>query len=797
VLNQTFTDFELIIGDDASTDGSWDIIQSYTDPRIRAYRHEQRLGGGIINELVAEGNLSGLIAIQHSDDIWEPQKLEKQVAFLDEHPDVGAVFSHVSIIDEQGAPFEDTSHYYYHIFNQPNRSRHEWLNFFFYNGNALCHPSVLIRRQCYTELGVLRYGMAQIGDLDMWVRICLKYEIHVLPERLLRFRVRVAEANSSGYRPDARIRGQFEFYEMYAHYSEIRTSAEFLKVFPTAERYFTEKGYDLGFALGMIAFESEAFLATKLFGLELLFQAINDPDRAKSVRRIYGFGHSEFAALASKYDVFAIELKTALEDRQRQIAVLEPTIVVLQDDLNGVSATLAEIYASRWWRLLAPLRWIGRQRKRALRLAKALPGLLFRPGGPLPLYKDFLNTWRQDGWAMAKAFAYEYTERVVETKPSSDSVPTSPADAERALRSSQRPAILFVCHEASRTGAPVFLLQLIRFLSTRLDLDFVILLRRGGDLEPEFRKFGQTIVMSNPDRLDPLILHALRKRTIKLVYSNTITNGFVQRQLKRLGCPILCHVHELAYSIGNFYEDNLKHILDTTTKFLAGSGAVASNLQEQLHLPAERIIVAYPFLSDERPTDGQQLDRPLPLPTEAIVVGACGLIGWRKGPDLFLQAARRVLADTTQPVVFVWVGGPLSRGDHLHLHYEAEMMGIEKQVIFTGNVPSHLPYFAQFDIFVLPSREDPFPLVALDAAALGMPIVCFEKAGGTPELVERDAGIVVPYLDTECMADAIRKLIEDKALRQQLGERARQKVVQRYDIAGGGEHIARIIETFL
>jgi glycosyltransferase involved in cell wall biosynthesis len=113
VLNQTFSDFELIIGDDASTDKSWDIIQSYTDPRIQAYRHETHRMGEIINEAVLTGKASGdLIAIHHSDDIWEPQKLAKQVAFLDANPEVGAVFTKVKIIDDAGNPFQDQNHFY-------------------------------------------------------------------------------------------------------------------------------------------------------------------------------------------------------------------------------------------------------------------------------------------------------------------------------------------------------------------------------------------------------------------------------------------------------------------------------------------------------------------------------------------------------------------------------------------------------------------------------------------------------------------------------------------------------------
>ncbi|MDR0564590.1 MAG: glycosyltransferase, partial [Azoarcus sp.] len=196
VLNQTFSDFELIIWDDASTDNSWDVIKSYPDARIKAFRNEiQRYGVYGVNKAIAEIATGEYIAIHHSDDIWEPEKLEKQVRFLEGHPEFGAVFSWVSVINNDGKILEN--HLLLNFFAQANRTRHEWLRHFLFFGNALCHPSVLIRRQCYQDCGLYRLGMWQLPDFDMWTRLCLKYEIHVLPEPLVRFRWHGDGSNSS------------------------------------------------------------------------------------------------------------------------------------------------------------------------------------------------------------------------------------------------------------------------------------------------------------------------------------------------------------------------------------------------------------------------------------------------------------------------------------------------------------------------------------------------------------------------------------------------------------------------
>ncbi len=332
-LNQTFTDFELIILDDCSSDNSWDLIIQYSDPRIKAFRNEVNKGPVEgINRAISAVVTGEYLAIHHSDDIWEPDKLEKQVAILDANPEIGAVFSNALAIAEDGSLLSDEQHFYSDIFDQPNRTRHEWLRFFFNHGNALCHPSVLIRKSCYEDCGLYRYDMAQLPDLDMWIRLCLKYEIHVLPERLVRFRVRDNEANASASRPETRIRSQYEFYKMLQNYRMIKKFDDLVKVFPSAEKYNRNEETDMGFVLGMIALEEKPFNSTQLFGLDLLFEAISDPRRAANIKRLYGFDYKSFIALTGVNDVFS----------QEKVA----------DAIN-------QIYASRSWRLTRPLRFFS------------------------------------------------------------------------------------------------------------------------------------------------------------------------------------------------------------------------------------------------------------------------------------------------------------------------------------------------------------------------------------------------------------------------------------------------------
>jgi glycosyltransferase involved in cell wall biosynthesis len=91
------------------------------------------------------------------------------------------------------------------------------------------------------------------------------------------------------------------------------------------------------------------------------------------------------------------------------------------------------------------------------------------------------------------------------------------------------------------------------------------------------------------------------------------------------------------------------------------------------------------------------------------------------------------------------------------------------------------------------SREDPFPLVCLEAAATGKPVLCFDRGGGMPEFVRDDAGCVVPYLDLGAMAKCIVKLQQDPARCAALGHTAQARARAQHNIPDGARRIVEII----
>ena len=149
------------------------------------------------------------------------------------------------------------------------------------------------------------------------------------------------------------------------------------------------------------------------------------------------------------------------------------------------------------------------------------------------------------------------------------------------------------------------------------------------------------------------------------------------------------------------------------------------------------------------------------------------------------------------PVYFLWLGHSAEAPFTVQAISDAGRAGVSDRVKFLGSSSEPLAIVAHFDIFAMTSRETPYPLVMLEAGALGKPIVCFEKAGGTPEFVEEDAGFIVPYLDLGAMADRVVRLLTDPDLRGRMGARAAAKLRERHTLDDTAPKVLDLIRRLL
>ncbi|HYC29626.1 MAG TPA: glycosyltransferase [Chitinophagaceae bacterium] len=171
ILAQTFTRFEFLIIDDASTDSSPAIIQSYTDARIRYIRNERNLGiSATLNRGIELSNTEW-IARMDADDISYPERLEKQFAFCEQHPDCTLLSCWTRVITED---------------KQVIRTEKYNSRYYYYNLTFECwvyHPTILFRKNA------VNYTVPYAEDFELLWQLMRKYKIYNLPEVLLDYRV--------------------------------------------------------------------------------------------------------------------------------------------------------------------------------------------------------------------------------------------------------------------------------------------------------------------------------------------------------------------------------------------------------------------------------------------------------------------------------------------------------------------------------------------------------------------------------------------------------------------------------
>lgn len=174
IIKQTFPEWELILVDDGSTDKTVEIAKSFKDNRIWVFMLGQNKG--IVEALNYGLDLAfgEFIARHDADDTSHPYRLERQLKYLNEHPDVDIVGT-AMVIEEGNGRMLSTKKY-------PKKPTHgEWMEFC-----QLAHPTVMMHRKVYDVIGGYDpdFDMACCEDYDYWLRAKEKFVIHNIPEAL-------------------------------------------------------------------------------------------------------------------------------------------------------------------------------------------------------------------------------------------------------------------------------------------------------------------------------------------------------------------------------------------------------------------------------------------------------------------------------------------------------------------------------------------------------------------------------------------------------------------------------------
>jgi GT2 family glycosyltransferase len=310
VLGQSLGDIELVIVDDASTDGTPDVIAAIRDPRIRFERSPVNRGVAATLNAAIRMSSGDYIAVLNSDDAFLPGKLERQAELLDTRPELAAVFAYPRFVDDDGRRLSPEQTFYGSVFFAENRSRADWLRQFFLRGNCLCHPTAMIRRATHDRVGLYDERLAQLHDLDVWLRVLMRDEIWVVPEALLDFRILSGAGNASALRTDTETRTTWEEARVLRCYADL-TDDLFDRVFgDEMARLRVDSRQPRAFKLAAVALARKT-RASILLGLDLLYDALGPAAAGPPA----GVSHGEFARLTGRYDLYGLGLAQQLREQ--------------------------------------------------------------------------------------------------------------------------------------------------------------------------------------------------------------------------------------------------------------------------------------------------------------------------------------------------------------------------------------------------------------------------------------------------------------------------------------------------
>lgn len=349
--------------------------------------------------------------------------------------------------------------------------------------------------------------------------------------------------------------------------------------------------------------------------------------------------------------------------------------------------------------------------------------------------------------------------------------------------------VIFVSHDAHPHGAQMIALNIVKTLKDLFHYEIFLILKSGGRLENEFERYS-TIFNLEKDftshkAIEDLIC-TLNNKGTDIAICNTVVSGDLIELFNKYNIKTLSLIHELPGIIQQYkMEKNAKivaHYADTIifpSEFVKSKFATIAKLDENKYKIAPQGLYLRNKFKDKKEKARIALRKLLSIPVQSKIMIAVGYADFRKGVDLFVKIAKNVIqADST--TYFVWIG----HRDEIFMRdivSDIKRSGIDTNIRFVGIQKDVDIFYEGADLYLMTSREDPFPSTILEAMDAEVPVIGFQDAGGFKDIVTEKTGVLVPYLDIDEMTKAVMSLLNDSILRNNLGKNASELIDKKYN----------------
>lgn len=363
-------------------------------------------------------------------------------------------------------------------------------------------------------------------------------------------------------------------------------------------------------------------------------------------------------------------------------------------------------------------------------------------------------------------------------------------------------AVLFITHEMTATGAPQLCAGLLEEFVRRGYIGIVLSLQRSKELYDRFEKNAEWIFFAQTPAERMQVLKGLAEIGICKALCNTVVTGCCAELLAQNHFFNLTLIHEMEISSRlNASPQHLVQIAEYADHIIFPARIVEEEffcLLGEKHPAGEYGILPQGLYKKIGPLPDKAdcarwVKKKYGIPVESKIVLCAGAQGIVKGTDLIPLLAQ--LLKRTK-LHFLWLGNCNDRLFQYTMQKMLRKMGLTDCVHFEEYVSDAADYaeiMAGADVFLLPSREDSYPSVLLEAMACGTVTLAFEGSGGAQELLQGGAGVLVPYLDLEQMAQAIQDIAEHPSEYKTVQQKAIQTIKYRQNFTSYAGQILKIL----